>query len=190
VAHSDSLAQSLLPASPSGTPREAQQDESANGHASAPIRIVLALAAELDRMAWSIVINNQTDMELAAATSSSRQLVRLLKLHAPQVVLLDEPLVDLCPPGALLACARKTACRFVLIAMHQPDYSLGPPSLDPSSLEPSRLPRIHARLLKGVSAPDLLRTLRAVASGHASSPAGPDAPALDSSSSPFLDSLP
>jgi len=177
VANSDSLAQSPLPA---GTPEGQEESaESAGALTSAPIRVVLAMAAELDRMAWSIVINNQTDMELAAATSSGRQLVRLLKLHSPAVILLDEPLLDTCPPGSLLACARKTACRFVLIAMHQPDYSLAP----------SRVPFLHARLLKGVSAPDLLRTLRVVA-GQSSPPAAPGEPALESSSSPLLDSLP
>jgi DNA-binding NarL/FixJ family response regulator len=118
------------------------------------------MAAELDRMAWSIVLNNQADMDLIAATSSSRQLLRHLKLHAPDVVLLDEALLALCPPGALVACTRKTACRLVLVAMHPPDYSLEPPSL-----ESSPAPLIHARLLKGVSAPDLLQTLRVVAAG-------------------------
>ena len=131
-----------------------------------PLRILLAMAAELDRMAWSIVINNQKDMDLVAATSSSRQLARLLKSHSPDVVLLDEELLNLCDHAALLACARKTSCRFVLVAMHQPDYSL----------EHARAPFIHARLLKGVSAPDLLETVRAVAGAQPCIPAG-DEPA-------------
>jgi DNA-binding NarL/FixJ family response regulator len=164
VAHSDALGQSspLGPpphsSGPSEVPRESGGSAAALG--AAPIRVLLAMAAEFDRMAWSIVLNNQSDMELIAATSSSRQLLRLLKLHAPGVVLLDETLLALCAPGALAACARKTACRFVLIAMHPPDYSLEPPSLESS---PASF--IHARLLKGVSAPDLLQTLRAVAAG-------------------------
>ncbi len=159
MAHSDSLGQS-----PHAAGHSQAQEDSAGGLAPAPIRILLAMAAELDRMAWSIVINHQKDMDLVAATSSSRQLLRLLKLHAPDVVLLDEALLDLCPPGALLACARKTASRFVLFAMHQPDYSL----------EPSRLPPIHSRLLKGVTAPELLRAVRAVARpDSAISPAAP-----------------
>jgi DNA-binding NarL/FixJ family response regulator len=158
VAHLDSSGQSSPSPGPSGV-----QEPSAGELAPTPIRILLAMAAELDRMAWSIVINNQPDMDLVAATSSSRQLVRLFKLHTPDVVLLDEALLDLDSPGALLACARKTSCRFVLIAMHQPDYSL----------EPSRLPPIHARLLKGVTAPELLRTVRAVALQGSAAPAPP-----------------
>jgi chemotaxis response regulator CheB len=119
------------------------------------------MAAELDRMAWSIVINNQPDMELVAATSSSRQLSRLLKQHNPGVVVLDEALLHLCHPGALLAFARKTGCRFVLVAMHQPDYSL----------ETSQTPFIHARLLIGVSAPEFLLAVRAVAHEGSAHPA-------------------
>jgi hypothetical protein len=164
VAHSDALGQSspLGPpphsSGPSAAPKESGESAAALG--AAPIRVLLAMAAELDRMAWSIVINSQADMELIAAPSSSRQLLRHLKLHAPDVVLLDETLLALSPPGALIACARKTACRLVLIAMHPPDYSLEPPIL-----ESTPAPFIHARLLKGVSAPDLLQTLRAVAAG-------------------------
>jgi DNA-binding NarL/FixJ family response regulator len=124
------------------------------------------MAAELDRMAWSIVINNQKDMDLVAATSSSRQVARLLKAHNPHVVLLDEKLLNLSDHDVLLAFARKTSCRFVLVAMHQPDYSL----------EHARVPFIHARLLKGVSAPDLLETVRAVVGARPCIPAG-DKPA-------------
>ncbi len=170
MAHFDSSGQSSHTAGPSIT-----QEKSADGLIPARIRIVLAMAAELDRMAWSIVIDNQSDMELVAATSSSRQLIRLLKLHSPDVVLLDEVLLDQCHPGSLQTLARKSACRFVLVAMHQPDYSLEPP----------RISFLHARLLKGVSAPELLRTLRAA--GAASR--GRDASALASSSPPLLDSL-
>jgi AmiR/NasT family two-component response regulator len=156
VAHSNSLGQSPAPA-PTGASADSSaahlEPAAAQLAEQAPIRIVLAMAAELDRMAWSIVLNNQKDMELVAATSSSRQIVRLLKQHAPDVVLLDEALLDQCHPGALLAFARKSACRFILFAMHQPDYSL----------EPSRPAFIHARLLKGISAPDLLDTVRTAA---------------------------
>jgi DNA-binding NarL/FixJ family response regulator len=154
LAHADSSLGSFeLSPEPSAGPAPSIPSQPEPGHASEPLRILLAMAAELDRMAWSIVINNQIDMDLAAATSSSRQLARLLKSHNPDVVLLDEELLNLCDPAALLACARKTSCRFVLVAMHQPDYSL----------EHTRAPFIHARLLKGVSAPDLLETVRAVA---------------------------
>jgi DNA-binding NarL/FixJ family response regulator len=143
-------------------PASDARPEPAESAAPAPIRIALAMAAELDRMAWSIVINNQKDMELVAATSSSRQIARLLKAHNPHVVLLDEALLDLCDHSALLAFARKTACRFVLVAMHQPDYPL----------ELAHAPFIHARLLKGVSAPDLLKTVRAAAAVPGNETAG------------------
>jgi DNA-binding NarL/FixJ family response regulator len=156
VAHADSSRSYLEPTlepSPVPAPSTHSGAESAESYAPEPLRILLAMAAELDRMAWSIVINNQKEMELVAAASSSRQLARLLKSHNPHVVLLDEELLNLSDHAALLAFARKTSCRFVLVAMHQPDYSL----------EHARVPFIHARLLKGVSAPDLLETVRAVA---------------------------
>jgi DNA-binding NarL/FixJ family response regulator len=163
VAHADSSWSSSEPSSdPAPDPAPSVDSHLEPGYAPEPLRILLAMAAELDRMAWSIVINNQKDMELVAATSSSRQIARLLKSHNPDVVVLDEDLLNLSDHAALLPFARKTSCRFVLVAMHQPDYSL----------EHARVPFIHARLLKGVSAPDLLETVRAVAGARHCIPAG------------------
>jgi DNA-binding NarL/FixJ family response regulator len=167
VAHADSSRSYLEPSldsAPDPSPSIGSHPEP--DYAPDPLHILLAMAAELDRMAWSIVINNQKDMDLVAATSSSRQVARLLKSHNPDVVLLDEELLNLCDHAVLLAFARKTSCRFVLVAMHQPDYSL----------EHARVPFIHARLLKGVSAPDLLETVRAVVGVRHCIPAG-DEPA-------------
>jgi len=121
------------------------------------------MASELDRMAWSIVIGNQEDMDLLAAPASGRELLDVLKSPAPDVVLIDEDILNQCSRQALLACASlPRSLRFILVAMHQPDYSI----------EPSQFPFIRTRLLKGVSAPDLLQTIRANVDSATKSHAG------------------
>jgi len=105
-------------------------------------------------MAWSIVIANQDDMELVATPATSKQFLDALNSHAPHVILADEDILNRCDQQALLAsAARLRPSRLILVAMHQPDYSI----------EPSPFPWIHARLLKGVSAPELLETIRSAA---------------------------
>jgi DNA-binding NarL/FixJ family response regulator len=122
--------------------------------APAPIRVALAMASHLDRMAWSIVIGNQEDMELIAAPGSSQQLLKALDAHSPHVVLVDEAMLEQFDRSSLRALQKRLpSFRLILVAMHQKDYSL----------EPTRFPFIHTRLLKGVSAPELLETIRAAA---------------------------
>ena len=129
-----------------------------------PIRVVLAMASELDRLAWSIVIGNQEDMDLLAAPASCRQFLEILKSPAPDVVLIDEDILHQCGRQALLVCAGLPhSSHFILVAMHQPDFSS----------EPSQFPFIQTRLLKGVSATDLLKTIRANAKDAARIPLTP-----------------
>jgi DNA-binding NarL/FixJ family response regulator len=119
---------------------------------AAPIRVALAMASDLDRMAWSIVIGNQEDMELMAAPGSSQQLLKALEAHALDVILVDEAILEQCDPKSLPVFRKQPASlRVILVAMHRPDYAL----------EATRFPFVHARLLKGVSAPELLETIRA-----------------------------
>lgn len=128
------------------------------------IRVVLAMASELDRMAWSIVIDNQEDMDLLSAPASSQRLLDVLKLPALDVVIIDEDMLNQCSRQVLLACADlPRSSHFILVAMHQPDLSI----------ESSRFPFIQTRLLKGVSASDLLSTIRASAKDAARLPITP-----------------
>lgn len=118
------------------------------------IRVAIAMATELDRMAWSLLVRNQQDMRLVAVASSSREFLALLKTHGADVVLIDEIILDRCPRSTVQAYARKaSACRLILIAMHQPDYAE----------QPSHATLIHTHLLKGVSATALLQAIRTAA---------------------------
>lgn len=125
---------------------------------STPIRVVLALASELDRWAWSIVIGNQEDMELVATPSSGHQVFEALSSHAADVLVLDEEILGSCDQRALLErTGRLHASGLILVTTHQPDYSI----------EPSQYPFLHTRLLKGFSAPKLLDAIRAGAKNSA-----------------------
>jgi DNA-binding NarL/FixJ family response regulator len=110
------------------------------------------MSSELDRMAWSIVIGKQDDMELIATAASGWQVLDMLNSHLPDAVLIDEEIFLQCDYQALLDCVNRLhsfrSFRLILVAMHEPDYSTETDLL------------IHTRLLKGVSAPKLLDAIR------------------------------
>jgi len=110
---------------------------------SAQIRVALAMVSELDRMAWSIVIGRQEDMKLAAAAADCRQLTGILDSHAADVLVVDEELLCACD-------GRRISCRVILVSMHRPDYSM----------EEYQDAFVARRLLKGISAHDLLDAIR------------------------------
>jgi len=119
------------------------------------------MISELDRMAWSIVIGRQEDMKLAAAAADCRQLTGILDSHAADVLLVDEELLHACDARTLDACAsRRNSCRVILVSMHQPDYSM----------ERSQYAFVSRRLLKGISASDLLNAIRASELNTSSAP--------------------
>lgn len=113
---------------------------------SAKIRVALAMISELDRMAWTIVIGGQEDMKLVAVAADRGQLTAALDSQAPDVLVVDEELVRACD-------GRQNSCRVILVSMHRPDYSMG-------GCQDAFVSR---RLLKGISASDLLDAIRATA---------------------------
>lgn len=142
----------LPPSSLKPAPSVNASESTAGPDTPTPIRVTLAMASDLDRMAWSIVIGNQEDMELIAAPRSGQQLLKALDVHAPDVVLVDEAILEQFDRHSLRAFQKRSPCfRLILVAMHEKDYSL----------EPTLLPFVHTRLLKGVSAPELLKSIRA-----------------------------
>ena len=141
-----------------GASAVAPSKPNAIGHADiseiSPIRIAVAMSDELARMAWGLIIDNEQDMQIIAATASCDELLVILKFKPPDLVLLDEAVLDDRYHRELLELSRhQPACRFILVARHKTDYSL----------EQSSYEFIHARLLTGASAADLLKTIRETA---------------------------
>jgi len=119
------------------------------------IRVVIAMSSKLERMAWSLIVDSQPDMRLIAQVASCNEALAVLKTHRSDVTLIDGAMLDASQYEALNDYSKQPASsRFVLVAPHQVDYSL----------EQSRYNFTHAYVLKGVSAAELLKTIRTTAS--------------------------
>lgn len=117
-----------------------------------PIRVVLVIRSRLERLGWSIVLESQTDLDLLAQFGSVSAAIAFLAEHPADVALVDEAALSPKDCEALRLLAAKGGPRFVLVARHPADQAL----------EPSRYAFASDYLLKGVSAADLLASLRRV----------------------------
>lgn len=120
-----------------------------------PIRVVIAMSDELERMAWGLIVGNDAGMELIAKVASCDEALAILSSGPSDVVLLDEVILNGDQYGILQKYSgQPSSVRFVLVALHQPDHSL----------KRTRPLFIHAHLLKGTSAKEVLETIRSAAS--------------------------
>jgi DNA-binding NarL/FixJ family response regulator len=125
------------------------------------IRVLIALSAELERLGWGIIVSSQPDMQLIAQAASCDEALAVLSTHPSDVTLIDETILETGQCSALQEYSKPPwSSRFVLVAPHHVDYSL----------EHSRYAFTHAYLLKGVSAEELLGTIRTTAEGSVSWP--------------------
>jgi DNA-binding NarL/FixJ family response regulator len=130
------------------------QDAPRSKHQEPPIRIVIAMTEQLERMAWGIIVRNQPDMQLTAQAASRSEVLPVLKANNPDVTLIDEAMLDARRCRDLHEYSTQPrSSRFILVAPHEMDCSL----------EQSRYSFTHAYLLKGVSATELLDTIRETA---------------------------
>lgn len=121
----------------------------------APIKVLVAMSAELERMAWGIIIAGQSDMQLIAQVSSCDEVQSILKTERSDVTVVDEAVMTNAQFKALQRHSKQpSSSRFVLVTSHPLD----------DSLEQSWHAFADAHLLKGVSAAELLRTIRMAAS--------------------------
>ena len=119
-----------------------------------PIRVVIAMPAPLERLAWGIIVSNQPDMQFTAQAALRSEVLPVLKANSPDVTLIDEAMLDAphCRDMHEYSTQPRSS-RFILVAPHKLDYSL----------EQSRYAFAHAYLLKGVSATEFLNTIRETA---------------------------
>jgi DNA-binding NarL/FixJ family response regulator len=136
-------------------PSAEEQPVAASGNTSElPIRVVIAMSAELERMGWGIIVKNQADMRLIAQPASCSEVLNVLKAHRADVTLIDEAMLGPHQCKDLREYSKQPrSSRFILVAPHEKDYSQ----------EQSRYAFTHAYLLKGVSAAELLDTIRTTA---------------------------
>jgi DNA-binding NarL/FixJ family response regulator len=118
------------------------------------IRVVIAMPSKLERMAWGMIVDSQPDMQLIAQAASCDKALAVLKANRSDVTLIDEALLDARQCEALREYSKQPlSSRFVLVAPYQLD----------DSLDESRYSFTHTYLLKGVSATELLETIRTTA---------------------------
>ena len=116
-----------------------------------PIRVLLVISSRLERLGWSIVIQNQTDLELVGEFPAFDGALATLLANRADVVLIDEALLTPKRCDLLRRESARLGCRFLLVASYPIDEELGS----------GRYAFASDCLLKGISAPDLLAALRA-----------------------------
>jgi hypothetical protein len=114
------------------------------------IRVVLVIRSKLERLGWSIVLGTQPDLDLLGQFGSVSAALAFLAVHPAHVVLIDEAVLIPKDCDALRRAAVEGGPHFVLVARHPIDQSL----------ERSRYAFACDCLLKGVSAPEMLASLR------------------------------
>jgi DNA-binding NarL/FixJ family response regulator len=115
-----------------------------------PIRVVLVIRSKLERLGWGIVLGTQTDLDLLGQFGSVGAALAFLAAHPAHVVLIDDAVLTPKDCDALRHLAAEGGPRFVLVVRHPVD----------EALEGSRYSFASECLLKGVSAAELLASLR------------------------------
>lgn len=116
----------------------------------AAIRVVLVISSKLERLGWSIVLENQDDMQLLGQFAVLDDALAFLAANSVDVVLIDEALLTPKYCEVLRRGAAHRRSRFLLVTKHPLD----------EGLERSRYSFVSDFLLKGVSAADLLSSIR------------------------------
>lgn len=117
---------------------------------AAPLRVILVIAAKLERLGWSIVVEGQDDMQLAAQFASCDDALAYLAGHRVDVALIEEGILTPQHCDVLRGDGKKRGTRCVLVGQHPID----------DGLEREQYSFAARRLLKGVSADELLNALR------------------------------
>src|SRR5436305_4311158 len=122
------------------------------------IRVVVADDQELVRSGFAMILEAQPDIEVVAEAADGAQAVEAVRLHRPDVALLDVrmPTVDGLQ-AARRICANDEGCRVVMLTTFDiDDYVYGALQAGASGF-----------LLKDVRRDDLVHAVRVVAGGDA-----------------------
>ncbi|MGB6133145.1 MAG: hypothetical protein WCC14_17875 [Acidobacteriaceae bacterium] len=117
---------------------------------AAPIRILLVISSKLERLGWSIVLENQDDMQVHGQFAEFDEALARLTADSIDVVLIDEVLLTPKHCEALRSAVMRHKSRVLLVTKHPLD----------EGLERTRYSFVSDFLLKGISAADLLAAIR------------------------------
>ena len=122
------------------------------------IRVVVADDQELVRSGFAMILNAQPDIEVVAEAADGEQAVEAVRLHRPDVALLDVRLPTMDGlEAARRICADNEGCRVVILTTFDiDDYVYGALHAGASGF-----------LLKDVRRDDLVHAVRVVAGGDA-----------------------
>lgn len=112
--------------------------------------MVLLISSRLERLGWSIVIAGQDDMRIVSQFGVCREMLAYLASHPADVVLVDETTLTPRCCESLRSYGRRSRTRFLLVALHPHD----------GVEESTRYSFASQRLLKGISAAELLAAIR------------------------------
>ena len=121
------------------------------------IRIVLADDHAMVRKGFSLILSREPDMEIVAETGFGKEAVRLARELKPTIVLMDVAMPDLNGVEATRQIAEQCSdCHVLILSMHK----------DAVYVRESLRAGAKGYLLKDSIDADLLRAVRAVASGN------------------------
>ncbi|NDJ11717.1 MAG: DNA-binding response regulator [Acidobacteriia bacterium] len=121
------------------------------------IRIVLADDHAMVRKGFSLILSREPDMEIVAETGFGKEAVRLARELKPTIVLMDVAMPDLNGVEATRQIAEQCPdCHVLILSMHK----------DAVYVRESLRAGAKGYLLKDSIDADLLRAVRAVASGN------------------------
>lgn len=114
------------------------------------IRVLLVISSKLERLGWSIVLENQDDIQVPGQFADADEALAWLAANSGDVLLIDEALLTPKRCERLRREVVRRNCRVLLVTNH---------SLD-DELERTRYSFASGFLLRGASAVDLLAAIR------------------------------
>lgn len=118
-----------------------------------PIRVAIVIAAKLERLGWSIVVDGQEDMGVAGLFSSFDSALTFLVSHPVDVALVDETMLTPVACDSMPRIAPRSLPQLLILARHPLENDLAAPLYPAGS----------RYLLKGLSAAELLAAIREAA---------------------------
>ncbi len=117
------------------------------------IRVLLVISSKLERLGWSIVLENQDDMQVLGQFADPDQALASLAANSIDVLLIDEALLAPKHCERLRRDVLRRNSRVLLVSNHPLD----------DELERTRYSFASGFLLRGACAADLLAAIRAPA---------------------------
>jgi DNA-binding NarL/FixJ family response regulator len=130
------------------------------------IRVAIVIAAKLERLGWSIVVDSQEDMEVVGQFSSFSPALAFIASHSVDVAVIDDMVLTPAACEALEKLTHRRLPHLLMMARHRVD----------TNSDPSVHSLVSRRLLKGLSAAELLVAIRDTARSGLPADAGRELP--------------